>query len=161
MANRVFVLLVLLLGTGCYSYSEVALEDIPPGTPVRLRVTGAEADRLAELRMSDEREVPGTLLRRDADMLLLDTPIAAADATARGGTLVQRLEIPVSQVQEAGVRRLDHLRTAALVGAVAAAAAFVVIEGFGRGDANDDTPPIENPEFRRGPAVQIRLPIGF
>ncbi|HEU5210330.1 MAG TPA: hypothetical protein VFU06_13130 [Longimicrobiales bacterium] len=161
MPKRLVLLLSLLFGTGCYSYSEAAIEDVAPGTPVRLRVTGAEADRLAELRMSDDREVPGTLLRRENGAILLDTPIAAADATSRAGRLTQRVEIPVSQVQDVEVRRLDRLRTGALVGAVAAAAVFIVMEGFGSGNANDDRPPIENPEMRRGPAVQIRVPIGF
>src|SRR5690606_38093999 len=55
----------------------------------------------------------------------------------------------------------DRLRTGALVGAVAAAAALVVIEGFGSGNANDDVPPIDNPEKRPGPVVRIRLPVGF
>ena len=161
MPKRAFLLAALLLAPGCYTYSEAAIADVPPGTPVRLRVTGAEADRLAELRMSDDREVPGTLLRQDHTAILLDSPVAAAGTTTRGAALSQRLEIPLSQVQEVEVRRLDGLRTAALVGAVAAAAAFVVIEGFGSGNANDDRPPIENPEYRRGPAVQIRLPVGF
>lgn len=161
MSKRLVLVLCLLTGSGCYSYSTVAIEDVAPGTPVRLRVTGAEADRLAEVRLSDDREVPGTLLQRQNGAILLDTPIAAPDMTSQGTRLSQRVEIPISQVQDIEVRRLDRLRTGALVGAVAAAAALVVIEGFGSGNANDDVPPIDNPEKRPGPVVRIRLPVGF
>jgi len=161
MPKRVVLIIAVICGSGCYSYSESAIADVTPGTAVRLRVTGAEADRLAEVRRSDDREVPGTLVRHADDSILLATPVTSPDATAGGPRLTQRIEIPLAQVQEVEVRRLDVLRTVALVGGVAAAAAFVVIEGFGKGNANDDGPPIENPELRRGPAIQFRLPIGF
>jgi len=161
MPKRVVLILAVLCGSGCYTYSESTIADVTPGTSVRLRVTGAEADRLAEVRRSDDREVPGTLVRHADGAILIATPVVSSDATFTGPHLTQRIEIPLSQVQEVEVRRLDVLRTAALVGGVAAAAAFVVIEGFGNGHANDDGPPNENPELRRGPTIQFRLPIGF
>src|SRR5690606_39071891 len=161
MSKRLVFVLCLLTGSGCYSYSTVAIEDVAPGTPVRLRVTGAEADRLADVRLSDDGEVPGTLLPRHKGASLLDTPIAAPDVTSHGTRLPQRDHAPIVPGQGIEVRRLDRLRTGGLVGAVAAAAALVVIEGFGSGNANDDVPPIDNPEKRPGPVVRIRLPVGF
>ncbi len=47
MPTRATLLLALLVGSGCYTYSETSLADVPPGTPVRVRVSGDEADRLA------------------------------------------------------------------------------------------------------------------
>src|SRR5690606_41050282 len=97
MSKRLVLVLCLLTGSGCYSYSTVAIEDVAPGTPVRLRVTGAEADRLAEVRLSDDREVPGTLLQQQNGAILLDTPIAAPDMTSQGTRL--RSEEHTSELQ--------------------------------------------------------------
>ncbi len=161
MPTRATLLLALLVGSGCYTYSETSLADVPPGTPVRVRVSGDEADRLAELRRSDDRVVPGTLVRRDNGAILLDTPVVGDDPAQPGAALVQRVEIPVGEVREVELRRLDRVRTAAFVGAVAAAAIGVVAWQMGDGNANDDVPPVDNPERRRGPAVVLRLPFGF
>src|SRR5690606_29327896 len=64
-------------------------------------------------------------------------------------------------VREVELRRLDRVRTAAFVGAVAAAAIGVVAWQIGDGNANDDVPPGANPERRRGPVVVLRLPYAF
>lgn len=161
MPRHATLLLALLVGSGCYTYSETSLADVRPGTSVRVRVSGDEADRLAELTGSDDRVVPGTLVRQDNGSLLLDTPVIGDDPLQGGSALVQRVEIPVAQVREVELRRLDRVRTAAFVGAVAAAAIGVVAWQIGDGNANDDVPPVDNPERRRGPVVVLRLPFGF
>ncbi len=159
--------LILLLGlipavTGCYSYEVTTLADVEPGTPVRVLVSPDEAERLAELRMSEERLVPGTLIRHDNDGILLETPVVGLDPQRAGSALTQRIEIRNDVIREVELRRLDRLRTGALVVGATAAVGYVIAVALdgGRND-NDDDPGPGIPELRRGPRVHFALPVRF
>lgn len=161
MAIRLALLLALVGGSGCYSYRVTTLDAIEEGTPVRVRVTPQEAERIAELRMSEERVVPGTVLRRADDVLLLETPVVGSDARQLAGTLTQRIEIPNDAIREVELRQLDRLRTGALIGAVAGAVGYVLVSQLDGGRADDDTPPGGNPERVRPPRLLFAIPLRF
>ena len=161
MATRLALLLALAAGSGCYSYRVTTLEELEAGAPVRVRVTPEEAERIAELRMSEERVVPGTVLRRADGALLLETPVIGSNGRQATGMLTQRIEIPDDAIREVELRQLDRLRTGALIGAVAGAVGYVLVSQLDGGRADDDSPPGGNPERVRPPGLLFAIPLRF
>ena len=153
--------LATLAGAGCYTYRGVPIADVRPGTSVRARLSGAEAERLESVIGTTGRYVEGDLVERldTAYVLAVNLPAASA-AGAPATTLQQRIVVSSADLQTLEVRRLDRFRTALLVGgAVAASVAIAVARSNGAGSGpNSGGGP---PELRVPAAVPfIRFRIG-
>jgi hypothetical protein len=152
--NRITAALLAtaLLATGCYSYVPTTLGDVNPGSSVRVRISGAEADRLEPIRFTDSRNLEGAIVRKDDDQIYIDAVIRTVDAHGITAQHVQRLNIAPREIQDVQYRRLDYLKSAAAVGGVSfllGAAAWAVIWGdLGR---TDEFEPID--QFR------VRIPL--
>ena len=157
-ASRLLHGAVLIMVTGCYSYSPAGLESIHPGHAVRVRLTAAEAERLEPIRVTDARLMEGTVVERSGVELLVDSHVGSLDPQRGTRALVQRINVPVAEIQEIELRRLDMLKTGAAVGGFALATTAIILAarggGIGGRDGGGDLP-----EFRRWdvPALRIRF----
>ena len=117
--------------SACYSYTAAPPSGARVGERVRVRVSGAEADRLEPLLGQNERTIEGEVLEQaDSSIALGVALVAASDATSLSSRPQQRVVIPRTALQELELRRLDKLRTSLLVGAgVAAVAAIAASSG--------------------------------
>jgi hypothetical protein len=127
-----------LLTSGCYSYVPTTLPELQPGSAVRLRISGAEADRLEPIRFTDSRNLEGRIVDLGDRQVYIDAVIRSVDAHGITAQHVQRLDIAPAEIQDVQYRRLDVLKSAAAAGGVAfvlGAAAWAVIYGdLGRTD---------------------------
>jgi hypothetical protein len=158
--NRVLRPAVLLLPAlaACYTYREASIESARIGEPVRARISGAEAERVAEILGRDDRYLEGELLERTDTTLLIAVPSTTG---AEGGSVTrayQRIQVPRTGVQEVELRELDRLRTTGAVVVVAAGVSAAVVGALSAiGKPNDDGKGRPNPEDFRPPIYNIRL----
>lgn len=151
----------LFLATGCYAYSPTRVESLVPGQGVRVHLTPMEAVRLEEIRRTDDRVMEGTFQGTTGLVLSVSTPVSRNDPMTGMRALTQTVEIPVAQVVEVEEKRLDRLRTGALVAGLTAGAVLGIviatrnIESGGPGDR--PTPPDQSriPSF---PILRIPVP---
>lgn len=143
--------------SACYAYTAAPPAGARVGERVRLRVSGAEADRLEPTLGLSGRSIEGDLLE------VADSSIAVGvalpyqlDATTMSSHAQQRIVIPRGELQELELRRLDKVRTSLLVGAgVAAVVAIAASKGSsliggsgGGGSPNERRVPIIAPMLR-------------
>ena len=129
---------------------------------MRVRVSGAEADRLEQTLGQSERTIEGDLLEQaDSGLalgILLPVP---ADAISLSSRPQQRVVIPQAEVLGIELRRLDRVRTSLLVGAgvvvVAAIAASrgssLLGSGGNGGSPNERRVPVTPPLLRWRPTL--------
>ena len=117
----------------CFSYTVAPSSEPKVGERVRVRVSGAEAEKLDSIVGLRDRAVEGDLLEQADSSIALAVPLPFAPSTEGGGfsrQTQQRIVISRSDVQEMQLRRLDKLRTSLLVGgAVAGVVAIAVTKG--------------------------------
>lgn len=149
-----------LLLAGCYSYRVTDLDALAPGSGLRLRISPAEAERLVDLRLTEDRLVTGTLVSNGGGAVLVDTEVGVNDATRGTRALTQRISIPLGEVREIEERHLDRVKTGALVGAVALGVGIAAAAALGGGDGAD-VPPGPGTGELRVPVGLLRIRFGF
>jgi hypothetical protein len=131
-----------LLGlTGCFTYTPVAADAVSPGAVTRVRLSAAKSERLRQSVPSAGRVVEGKLVAGADDALFLDLPTMKGPAAQPGVVLHQRIRLPLEEVIELEVRRLDHWKTGGLVAAGAIAVGLVIARQFGGGTTSSNLPP--------------------
>lgn len=154
MRTRVFLLAAgALLTTGCFSYRPTTLEAVSPGEAIRVRISPEQADRLVDVRLTDERLVDGILVSNGGQGLLLDTTVGVSDPTRGSRALTQRITIPASEVREVETRRINWFRTGALGAAVAVGTGVVIAAALAGGGGDGDP--------GGGGGVELVVPRGF
>jgi hypothetical protein len=151
--------LLPLLLAGCYAYAPIKPGRVQPGTNVRVRVSGAAAERLAPLLgASDARLLSGRLVENRADTMIVEVPtITQASIGTSIEQLHQRLSIPRAELLELETRRLDRWRTAALVGSAAIIVGAVVIRAINGEPGAGNTPGGGGPPEARVPLPRLRF----
>ena len=127
--------LLLFLTAGCYTYSEVPVQNAAPGASVRARVSGTEADRLEAVLGRDGRVLEGSVVENNGEELLLAVRSATTAAGTSTDRLYQRLTIPGSEIVELEARRIDPWRTAGVVAVGVGLAAYVAVVALQEGDS--------------------------
>lgn len=117
--------------TACYSYVAAPASGVRVGEHVRIRVSGAEAERLEPTLSINDRLLEGELLEQADSSIALGVALSAPPSS---GLLPehaeQRVVIPRADLQDLELRRLDKVRTTLLVGGgVAAVAAIAIAKG--------------------------------
>jgi hypothetical protein len=150
--SSTLVTCTVLLSAGCYSYVPASLPEVQPGSSVRIRISGSEADRLESIRFTDSRLLEGSIASMTEQQVYIDAIIRTVDAHGRTAQHTQRLNIAPQEIQAVQYRRLDGVKTAAAVGGVAfvlGSAAWIVLFGdLGRID-----------EFEPPGDFRLRLPL--
>lgn len=137
---------------GCYSYQRVPLTEIPPGADVRARVSADHADSLRSQIGQSRRVLEGVVVSASADQLLVSVPAMTSAESAI--PLRQNVAVPRSAIFEVELRRLDKVKTGAVVAAAAAGAAILAYAAFDIGNGS----PGGN---KGGGELQIMLPRFF
>ena len=146
--------------SGCYSYTLVPARDAAVGQSVRVRVSGAQAERLEPVLGNTGREVEGELLDQQDSNVVISVTMPLS--TAGGGVVDrarQRIVIPRSELQELHVRRLDRGRTSLAVAAAVAVTATAVAASTGAirlGSSGSRG----NPNREQIPLPLLRIPFG-
>ncbi len=157
----------VLLALGCYTYTPTTIDALAVGGETRVRITAEEASRIAEALTHDARLLEGRILERSDDRLLLQVPVQPRDPAQGAELLYQRIDVPLTGVVEVETRRLNHGRTAVLLGAGAAIVGFAVAHQLGdRGGEPGQPPDGGQPTELVAPAAlrRVRIPlitIGF
>lgn len=163
MHSRPFFVLVavVICLSGCYRYAAIPVPDLTTGMSVRLRLTGAGADRLGgsdsgQARLVNGQTVSGTVSRASAESLVVAVPVSVMEANVRQRTALRDFSLLRSDIRDARLRRFDRTRTTwavvALGAAVAASVTFALQRG---GRAGGTIPPPPPPPEQRSP-LQIR-----
>jgi hypothetical protein len=153
------LLLAAVMAAGCFSYQETSLATVAPGQSVRVRISPEEADRLVELRLTDDRLVDGVLVSNGGDGLLLDTTVGMSDPQRGTRALRQRITIPPGEIREVELKRVNWLRTGALAGGVAVGVGVVIAAAL-EGGGGKDGPGGPDPSELVVPArLGFRLPL--
>lgn len=133
---------------GCSAYTQTTLDEVAPGSTVRLEVESAGAARAEEFTRSREgRLLEGSVLgvSRDSVVLSMWRTDLASSGSFRAGTI--RVPLDIADVVDVSARRISVVRTGLLV-SVLAGAAYVIIEGAfggstgGAGDGSGGGPGI-------------------
>lgn len=136
-------LFLILLLAGCYSYAAIEPGAIESGMGVRARVSAPAGERIAPLLgTSEARLLSGTLISSGRDTLIVEVPtVARMDGTGFAQTLHQRVSIARAELLELEARKLDRLRTGALVGSAVAIVSVILIRAFRGEPGKERLPP--------------------
>lgn len=143
--------------SACYVYTAAPVSGARVGERVRVRVSGAEADRLEPTLGLSGRTIEGDLLEQADSSIALGVALPfQLDATTMASRAQQRIVIPRAELQELELRRLDKLRTSLLVGvgvagavAIAASKGSSLFGGSGAGGTpNERRVPVMTPLLR-------------
>jgi hypothetical protein len=129
------------------------------GEQVRVRVSGAQAERLEPVLGMTDREIEGQLLEESDSTIVLSVPRPlAAEGGATFERAHQRVIIPRADLQDLERRKLDKTRTSLLVGAGVAVVSFGIAavsggievgSGGSRGNPQRSTVPTLAPALLR------------
>ena len=147
---------------GCFSYVSAPPSGARLGEQVRVRVSGAEADRLESTLGVNERNIEGELLEQADSNVVLGVALAVPGQS--GTNLIraqQRITIGRSQLQDIETRRLDKFRTSLLIGgSIAAVVAIAATTGHSLlGGSGATGSPNENRIPRGQPLLRLRLTV--
>ena len=140
--------------SACYAYTAAPPSGARLGERVRVRISGAEADRLESMLGQSGRTIEGDLLEQaDSSISLGVTLPYQLDATTMPSRAQQRIVIPRTELQELQLRQLDKVRTSLLVGigvagvvAIAASKGSSLLGGGGAGGSpNERRDPVMTP----------------
>lgn len=155
--RSVFVMAGLFAAGGCYHYLPSSPQEVVAGQAVRLRLTGDEAAKYTDLRLSDPRLLEGTVVDRSGSGVMLDATVGVNNAETGSRALTQRLNIPLAGVLDVELKELDRTKTSFLVGGSAVLAGLVIGKVSGA-FGGSETPGTDVQESRRVPLFKIRLP---
>lgn len=139
------IVLVSLVGAGCYTYTPISQDLVPVGEEVRMVVTRAGITDLAnEMELGAAAPVLlGQVTGREPGILLVRVPRPTAPSIRTSGVeLAQIARIPTDALLSLEQRQFSSGRTAAVVGATAGAVTFLVLSiidasGSDSGDGGD------------------------
>lgn len=122
----------MMLSTGCFGYVPATLDSVPVGAHVRAMLSTEGQIILRDRIGIDAQVLQGELLENGRDTVLLAVRSSTiSDEFGGQRPLFQRIDIPTSHILRVDLRRVDPVRTGALVGATAGGAVLVIIQAFG------------------------------
>jgi hypothetical protein len=148
------VALALLLGSaaGCYRYTPIRSDSLPPGENVRLYVTRSALLDLEEIVPVTGASVRGRIVRQEGGQVFVRVPSGTRQMGFHSEVFDQEVPIPVSEITQAERREFNRLGTGAFIAGAAGATAvvlFVILEAYG-----DAEPPEECPD-----CADMRVPL--
>ena len=142
------ILGLFALSTGCASYHEARIEDLPPQQPVRMRLAPEELARNVAFVSGNEGLVNARFvdLVGDSATFLLTTP-----------TSHRQVNLPLGSILLVERKEASHGRSMLLSAGVVAAVATLAYLGF-EGDVNTGPDPDEDLTDQLAPMVRITIP---
>ena len=127
MAGRAGLLVgaAIALQLACYRYVPADLTAVPVGGHFRAIVNPTAANQLLATYGVATATLDGRLVARDDDVLTLSVPSVPLGSPLGTHALYQEVPVAAADVVDVSVRKLDALRTGALVAAAAAVTAAI------------------------------------
>ncbi len=150
----------LAAAQGCYSYVPTRLESIEPGQAVRLRLSADEAERLAEIRLTDLRTMDAVVVEQGGDRMLVETTVGRLDPMQGTRPLTQRVDVPLGGILEVEARQRDNVKTGAFVGSIGVAVGVGIAAAL-RGGFGQNSGEGEGPLEDRGLPFILRFALPF
>lgn len=162
MTKRRLSLLALAVHTAaCYSYVEVPLESVAPGSEVRVGITSQATDRLRDALAADQRALEGQVSSLDSGVLLLDVVAATRQVGFQFERLSQTVRLEREDVRYVELKRLDRKRTYVGVGLGAVTVGAIAWKALGGKTGGDTRPPADGGTAdARVVRPWFRIPIG-
>jgi hypothetical protein len=149
---------ILPLFAACYTYAPIDPAAVAPGVDVRARISATAAERIAPLLGSETRVLSGKLIDNGAATMIVEVPsVSQSTASGINETLHQRVSITRADLVELETRKLDRLRTGAIVGGAAILAGSLWINSMRGGPGLDRISPGGGNDTRRPLGVSIRF----
>lgn len=139
---------LLALGTGCATYRETRIEDLPPQQRVRMRLAPEELARNVAFVSGNEGLVSARFvnLAGDSATFLLTTP-----------TSHRQVDLPLGSILLLERKEASHGRSILLSAGMVAVVATLAYLGF-EGDANTGPNPDEDQTDQFAPLLRFALP---
>jgi hypothetical protein len=133
---------VISLTGACYTYTSIDPSAAVVGEGVRARITAPAATRLAPLLGTGEtRVLTGKLVENGGNELIIEVPaVVEVGVGSSMQSLYQRVSIAKGEVVELEARKLDKLKTGALVAAGVAVVGGVVVKAASGGRGKEPLP---------------------
>ncbi len=144
----------VIAASGCYTFQPAELDDLNPGTSVRLRLTPESAEQLQEVRMTEERLMDAAFVERRGNRLIFNTPVVAMEPGQGGRALNQVVALEPDGIRDIELKLLDRTRTTLALGAGLVAVGYFIAGQLQDGSGSESVPPGVIPESSR-----IRIPL--
>ena len=134
-------LAAFLSAPGCYRYTPVAMDAVPPGDAVRVYVSRAAMLDLQEAIPVDNPVLSGRVSRQEGDQLFLRVPVGARQVGFHSAQIDQEVPIPLREITQVERREFNRAGTGALIAGTAGAAAvviFLIMEAYGEPTFEED-----------------------
>jgi hypothetical protein len=137
MKGKIGILLSasLLVTAGCYHYAPTRLAETSPGMEVRVQVSPEQAGLLNQELGTKGELIRGRLVDQFDEALLIETRVVGS-----GTRMYQRVRIPLGEVVGVEARKLGHVKTVFLIGALTATTSAMIAMVFSQG-TNQQEPP--------------------
>ncbi|MGI9179794.1 MAG: hypothetical protein ACR2H9_04750 [Longimicrobiaceae bacterium] len=143
---RRFLVLALLMLTGCYTYAPVRDTPLVRGTSVRAELSTPSDFRLTELTANNVVSVAGEVVRQDTDTLVMSAMWLRAQTGYEFPAAGETVLIPSYRLAALEQRRLSPARSAAFGGAIALAGVLLAAAMQGGGAAGGGSGGKTNPQ---------------
>ncbi len=154
---------VAAMSLGCFAYIPVDLETVPVGTRVRARLSAEGQNALRDRSGLDIGELNGTLVEKRGDNVLFS--VRSAQGISQFGApvnLYQRIDVPSQDILQVDVKKLDKLKTGALVAGLTGAVTVATILALEGGERGSRIIPPSGPEDRRQASlILLRVPLSL
>lgn len=144
----------LAAASGCYTFQPADLDELSPGTAVRLRLSPESAEQLQEVRLTEERLMDGSFVERRGDRWVFSTPVVGFDPATGGRALNQVVALEAEGIRDVELKQLDRARTGMVVGAGLAVVSYFIVSQLQDGAGSQSGP---EPGLPESPRVRIPL----
>ena len=157
--SRIFIVGAVSVLGGCYTYQVASPEDVALDTEVRVRLSPEGAQKLQDVRMTEDRVMEGKLVERRESMLLVETNVSRFDPAVGGRILNQIVTVESTDLREIEIKTLDRTKTGAAAAALAVIVGVVIAQQLQEGSGSTGGPPTGPPESRVSPIPLLRIPV--
>lgn len=152
--RRLALVSSLIAASGCYTFQPAELDELLPGTAVRLRLSPESAERLQEVRLTEERLMDGSFVERRGDRWVFSTPVVSLEPGQGGRPLNQVVALDPTGIRDVELKQLDRTRTVLAVGAGAIIVGYFIAAQLQDGSGSETIPGPVLPESGR-----VRIPL--
>jgi hypothetical protein len=127
--------------SGCFVYVPASIDTVPVGSHVRVVLPPGASSQSDRGARGGEETISGTLLRAEAQDLVLRVKSGRAGPAVRFESLYREVTLATQDVTHVEVKRLHALRTGAAFAALASGFTVLILTARGEPGTDEGTPP--------------------
>ena len=144
--------------SGCFSYVPAEIETVPVGARVRALLTPAGQERLRTIVGFERDAITGKVVQKQANSVRFSVRSVRGSESGTGSDLVQHIDVPHQDVARTDLKKIDGLKTGAVIAAVSGLFSYVAIRAAGGETIMGGTPGTSGPdESIRFPFLMLRF----